>query len=105
MLELEAVGKEFNGYRYRFSEIEYPEGGLLSLYPGKAAQLGLMREWMEQMNQWIYSFQVTLTGKSVGKSTIYIGFAPKEAPEKQLGIGIPVYIGVEPDLGQLGRTE
>jgi hypothetical protein len=97
LLELEAVGKEFNGYRYRFSEIEYPEGGLLSLYPGEAAQLGLMREWMEQMNQLIYSFQVTLIGKSVGKSTIYIGFAPKEAPEKQLGIGIPVYIGVEPD--------
>lgn len=96
-LELEAYGTVFNGFRYRFLEIDFPEGVLQSLYPAEAAMLGLMGEWMEQMYQIQHSFQLTLLGKSVGKSTFYIGFAPRDAPEGQLGISVPVYIGVEPE--------
>ncbi|RAP75701.1 hypothetical protein [Paenibacillus montanisoli] len=96
-LELEAEGELINGYRYRFSEINFPEGGLQGLYAEDAAKLGLMKEWMEQMYQPQQSFQLTLTGRSVNKSNLYIGFVPSETPEGQIGLGIPVFIGLEPD--------
>ncbi|BBI35875.1 hypothetical protein [Cohnella abietis] len=97
LVELEAEGSKINGYRYRYPEIAFPGGYMQVVYPETAAQLGLLNKWMEQFNQLQISFHITFTGKSVGKSTLSIGFVQMEAPENQLGLSLPVYIGVEQD--------
>ncbi|MFC5530416.1 hypothetical protein [Cohnella yongneupensis] len=96
-VELVSAGAEFNGYRYRFSEITFPGGHMLDLYPETAARLGIMKTYLEQLYRSETSFQLTLTGRSVGKSTLYIAFTPREASEGQLGLSLPIFIGIEPD--------
>jgi len=90
---------QINGYRYEFPEIAFPEGFMQVLYPGTAALLGIMGKWMEKFYHPHISFQFTFTGRSVGDSNLYIAFVPREAPEGQLGLSLPVYIGIEPDMG------
>ncbi|OME77137.1 hypothetical protein BK120_26770 [Paenibacillus sp. FSL A5-0031] len=65
--------------------------------PETAAKLGLMRKWMDSFDQNGYSFQLSFTGKRVGKSDLFIAFFPREIGEGQLVKSLPVFIGVKPD--------
>ncbi|MBO7745344.1 hypothetical protein I8J29_14120 [Paenibacillus sp. MWE-103] len=96
-LELEAGGESIIGYRYAFPELEFPDGGLLSLYPADAAKLGVMREWMAQMNQRMHAFRIMLTGERAGKAELHLVLVPQDDLDQQQGMRLPVYVGVEPD--------
>lgn len=90
---------QINGYRYEFPDISFPEGFMQVVYPETAALLGIMDKWMKKFYHPHISFQFMFTGRSVGDSNIYIAFVPREASQGQLVLSLPVYIGVEPDMG------
>jgi hypothetical protein len=65
------------------------------LYPEDAIRLGLYKQWMEQLEHAVHSFQLVFTGKLVGHSYIHIALIPAESPEGQAGWRLPVYIGMD----------
>lgn len=92
---------QIKGYRYEYPEMSFPDGYIQMMNPETAAKLGLMRKWMDSFNQNGYSFQLSFTGKRVGKSDLFIAFFPREIGEGQLVKSLPVFIGVKPDKGSI----
>ncbi|MGO4182612.1 hypothetical protein AB4Z45_23135 [Paenibacillus sp. MCAF9] len=88
---------QIKGYRYEYPEMSFPDAYIQMMNPETAAKLGLMRKWMDSFNQNGYSFQLSFTGKRVGKSDLFIAFLPREIGEGQLVKSLPVFIGVKPD--------
>ncbi|WP_379129719.1 hypothetical protein [Paenibacillus sp. sgz500958] len=100
--EMEQAGTDkriqVKGYKYEFPEVAFPKGYMQILYPETAAQLGIVDKWIKKFSLPHYSFLLTFTGNSLGNSNLYISIIPREAPKGQVGLSLPVYIGVVPKL-------
>ncbi|MNB92974.1 hypothetical protein D3C75_400880 [compost metagenome] len=88
---------QINGYKYEFPEVFFPQGYMQVLGPGSSTERSMIYKWKDKLQLHDYFYQFTYRGVSEGKSHFYITFVPGETWEGQLGINLPVYIGVEPD--------
>ncbi|MBY9080672.1 hypothetical protein KIH86_14220 [Paenibacillus sp. HN-1] len=88
---------QINGYKYEFSEVFFPQGYMQVLYPETPAEHSIFNKWKEKLQLPNGLFQLTFRGIGKGKSNFNIAFVPGQTLEGQLGMNLPVYIGVEPD--------